>query len=126
MKSIIVKKLKPAYRDRRGVITDLLNEKVNHVGLITTKKGAVRANHYHKLSTQYGYILSGKMEVSTAKFNKISVVKKVILNPGELITIPPFTVHKFKAIKDSAMIDIISESRAGTKYESDVIRVELK
>mgnify|MGYP001604283906 CR=1 FL=1 len=126
MKNITIKKIKHAYKDKRGVITDLLNEKVNHIGLITTKKSYVRANHYHKLSTQYSYIFSGKFEVSIAKHNKPLAVKKYILNQGEIITIPPLNIHKFKAIKDSVMIDIVSESRAGKKYEDDVIRVELK
>lgn len=123
MNKVKIRKIKPVHMDERGSITDLLNEKVNHIGLIITKNGCVRANHYHKLSTQYDYIISGRIEVSTAKSDRPSVVKKVILNPGELIIIPPLTVHKFKAIKNSVMIDIISKSRAGTGYEDDVVRV---
>lgn len=126
MKGIIIKKIKFAYKDKRGIITDLLNEKVNHIGLITTKKGCVRANHYHKFSTQYSYILSGKFEVFIAKYNKPLEIKKYILKQGELITIPPLNIHKFRAVKDSIMIDIVSESRAGKKYEDDVVRIKLK
>jgi len=126
MKDIKIEKIKFAYKDKRGIITDLLNEKVNHIGLITTKKGCIRANHYHKLSTQYSYILSGKFEVFIAKYNKPLEIKKYILKQGELITIPPLNIHKFKAVETSVMIDIVSESRAGKKYENDVIRIELK
>ena len=123
MRKIIVKKIKPARIDERGAITDILNEKLNHVGLIVTKKGGVRANHYHKLSFQYNYILSGKFEVLVAKADNPSDVRKIILGPGELITIPPMTIHRFKAIEKTLMLDLISESRAGKKYEDDTVRV---
>jgi|SRR3989338_953530 len=126
MEGITIKKIKPAFTDARGSITDVLNEKVNHVGLVITKKDAIRANHYHKLSTQYSYILSGSAEVSVAKFDKASRVEKFILNSGDLVTISPLIIHKFKAIEDFIMIDVISESRAGTGYEDDVIRVTLE
>ncbi|MCX6718090.1 MAG: cupin domain-containing protein [Candidatus Staskawiczbacteria bacterium] len=125
MKKVIVKKIKPAFEDKRGSISDLLNEKINHVGLIVTKKGCVRANHYHKLSTQYNYVLSGKFEVFFAKASNPSNVKKIILRPGELIIIPPMTIHRFKAIEKTILLDLISESRAGRKYESDTVRVPI-
>jgi len=118
-----VSKINPAFEDDRGKISDLINEPINHVGIITTKKDAIRANHYHRLSTQYSYILSGKFEVLLSEKNDLTHKKKIILNEGELITIPPKIIHKFKAIESSVMIDMISESRAGESYEDDVIRI---
>jgi|SRR3989344_1225128 len=121
-----VEKIDPVFMDERGIISDLLNEKVNHVGLITTEKDAIRANHYHKLSTQYSYILQGKFEVLLAKFDKPDKVQRIELHAGEMITIPPNVIHRFKAIERTIMIDIISESRDGGKYEDDVYRVTLE
>jgi len=123
MNKIKIIKIKPVHIDKRGSIADLLNKKVSHVGLIITKKGVVRANHYHKLSTQYSYILSGSFEVLTAKANSPSKVKRTILKEGDLMEIPPFTIHRFKALKKTVMIDIVSESRKGNSYEKDVFRV---
>lgn len=123
---VIIKKIEPAHIDERGIISDLLNEKINHVGLITTEKGVIRANHYHKLSTQYSYILSGKFEVLTAHVDNPKDIKKVILNAGEIIIIPPKIIHKFKAIERAVMIDMISESRDGTGYEDDVVRLKIE
>lgn len=125
MKKVTVKKLKPAITDERGSITDILNEKLNHVGVIVTKKGSIRANHYHKLSFQYNYILSGKFEVFIAEVKNPSKVKKIILKTGDLITIPPKTIHRFKAIENAVLLDLISESRAGGKYENDTVRVSI-
>jgi len=118
-----ITKITPAFEDDRGKISDLINEPINHVGLITTEKDAIRANHYHKLSTQYSYILSGKFEVLLSSVDDPDNKKKIILNAEELITIPPKVIHKFKAIENSTMVDMISESRAGTNYEKDVVRI---
>ena len=47
-------KLSINYKDKRGLITDLLEKKtINAVTLITQKKGTVRGNHYHKKTIQW-------------------------------------------------------------------------
>ncbi len=121
-----IKKIDPVFIDERGIISDLINEPINHVGLITTEKEAVRGSHYHKKSNQYSYILSGKFEVLLAPYDQLSNIKKVILYAGELITIPPFVIHQFKALDRAVMINMESQSRSGTGYEDDTIRVKIE
>ena len=59
---MIVHSLSTSFKDERGEITDILQHvPVDSVTLITCKKGAIRANHYHKESIQYSYVLSGEM-----------------------------------------------------------------
>ncbi len=118
-----LKKLILANKDDRGSIVDLVNEKVNHVGLIVTEKGATRANHYHKKSTQYNYVVSGKFQITWAPASKPTQKKKIILKPGYLLTIPPMNIHQFKALEKTVLLDIISETRAAGGYEKDVYRV---
>ncbi|OGJ13351.1 hypothetical protein A3K82_00445 [Candidatus Pacearchaeota archaeon RBG_19FT_COMBO_34_9] len=125
MKGVIIKKINPVHADERGEITDLLNETINHVGLITTKKGVVRAKHYHKQSVQSSYILKGKFEVIVANPKNLDERERFVLNSGEIIIINPNIVHVFRALEDSDMIDMISLSRAGTGYEDDVVRVNI-
>lgn len=122
MEGVIVKKVIPVHKDGRGEITDLLNERVQHVGLITSTKNSVRGNHYHKLSVQYTYVLSGKFEVFVAKVDDIKNIEKITLKAGEIITISPKIIHTFKAVEDSTMIDVISLSRGGDGYENDTIK----
>ncbi|MEK6872939.1 MAG: methyltransferase domain-containing protein [Nanoarchaeota archaeon] len=120
-----IKKIDPVFIDDRGIISDLINEPVNNVGLITTEKNAVRGSHYHKKSNQYSYILSGKFEVLLAPYDQPVNVKKVILHAGELITIPSFVIHQFKALDRAVMINMESQSRSGTGYEDDTVRVKI-
>ena len=51
-----------SFVDDRGIIQNIINQSFNHVGMITSKKGSVRSNHYHLKNSHYMYILSGKME----------------------------------------------------------------
>lgn len=125
MEGVIIKKINPVYIDERGEITDILNERINHVGFITTKKGVIRAKHYHKESVQYSYILKGKFEVIVANPQNFNEREKFILNTGEIIIINPNIVHVFRALEDSDMIDMISLSREGTGYEDDVVRIDI-
>ena len=90
--------------------------------IINSKKGVLRGDHYHKKSIQYSYILSGKFEVLIADSKTPDKVEKIILNAGELIKINPFVVHTFKALENSDMIDMISQSREGGNYEEDVVK----
>lgn len=126
MEGVTVRKIEPVYIDERGSITDLLNKELCHVGVIVTEKGSIRGNHYHNLSRQYTYILSGKFEVLLAKEYKPSDVEKIILEAGELIMIPPRIIHRFKALEKTVMIEMDTESRSGEDFEKDVVRIPIR
>ena len=52
-----------SFTDERGTITDIFHlVDINSACLITNTPGAVRANHYHKQTTQFTYILSGSLD----------------------------------------------------------------
>jgi len=122
---VSVERIDPVHMDERGIISNLINENVNNVGLITTEEGAIRGSHYHKISFQYSYTLSGKFEVLLAHSNNLSDVKKVIVNAGEIIIIPPLVVHQFKAIERAVMINMGTLSREDKGYEDDTVRVDI-
>lgn len=122
-----IKKIKSSFEDERGSISDiLLGEKIEHVGIINSKANALRGSHYHKISTQYNYILKGKIELTIKAANDINANKqKIILNEGDYVKIPPNIVHALKAITDSTFLVFNSEARIGNNYEEDTYRVNL-
>ena len=66
----VFRDIKPEFVDARGGITRVLSDSkavVKSVLLITSKKGSIRANHYHKRDSHYSYMLSGRMEPHSAK-----------------------------------------------------------
>jgi quercetin dioxygenase-like cupin family protein len=113
---------KPAAVDRRGVITDILDATpVECVTLVTSNKGAVRGNHYHKKTTQYTYVLSGRFRLLTQKGE--GRVRSRIVSAGELVVTPPLERHAFIALENSLLIACAHGPRAGRSYESDTYRL---
>ncbi len=114
-------KLIPVFTDKRGSIFDLVEEKVGHIGIITFNKGVTRANHYHKKSIQYSYVLEGKLKLTISDIDG-SNKKVVTLTPGMLTTIPAKTIHIYTAITKAKIIDITTMSRKDNGYEKDTIK----
>lgn len=115
--------LQPAFSDDRGDITDLVyKEEFDAVTLIKSKKGAIRGNHYHKETTQYSYILSGKIRAYSQKPDM--KVESAVLEAGDMMLSRPFERHALHAIEDSVILIITKGPRNGTDYEADTYRVE--
>ncbi|UPT73396.1 MAG: cupin domain-containing protein [Elusimicrobiota bacterium] len=112
---------KPAFTDARGAITDILDGvPLNAVTIITNKKGAVRANHYHKKTVQYTYVLSGRVKyVSKGKGRATSA----ILRPGDLAVSPPTEWHATEALTDATFLALAHGLRHGRDYEKDTFRL---
>ena len=114
--------LKPAHRDWRGAITDILTHvSVDAVTIITCKKGSVRGNHYHKKTVQYTYVVSGRMKYLTGKPGGRATSR--VLKAGHLVFSPAGETHTFKALADSVILSLSSGPRKGFDYEKDVFRL---
>lgn len=118
-----VVRLEPAYRDDRGVITDILDGvPVECVTLLSSRKGAVRGNHYHKKTTQYAYVLEGRYQLFTQRVGQ--KVRARVVKRGDLVVTPPNQRHAFVALEDSWMIACAHGPRSGRSFEGDTYRLE--
>ncbi len=112
----------PAHRDARGVITDLhVGKPVNALTTVTCRKGAVRGNHYHKYTTQFTYVLAGRLRFAAQKDG--GRVERRVVRTGDLITSLPWESHAFEALADSALLAFCHGPRAGRNYEKDTFRL---
>lgn len=125
MNGVIFSKLIPVNSDERGEIWDILNETVAHVGMLPTKKGALRGNHYFKTSKRYAFVMSGKFEVFLASASSSEKVEKHIMEKGDIVEIPPGIIHTFIALEDSVLIGMDTVSRAKDGYEKEMVRVKI-
>lgn len=123
----IVRKVTPFFIDDRGEMSHLLHDEIKIIGvlLITCKKGAIRANHYHKKDTHYSYMLKGSMEYTYKELKKGARKHRVIVREGEVVETPPNTIHAMKFLEDSAFLALTTEERDQKKYEKDTVRVKL-
>ena len=122
-----MKKTRPKidFKDKRGTIKDLFyKEKINHVAIITSNKGVLRGDHYHKKTTQYMYCLEGELEYwYKNRFSK-SKSKKTLLRVGDLIETPPNEMHALKITKKNTFMVFTTGIRGGKDYETDTFRFE--
>ena len=112
------------FRDSRGTISDILDDvPVNAVTIITSKKGVARGNHYHKKTTQYTYIVSGKIKYLSRK--GAGKVRSAVLSAGGLAISPPGEAHTVVALKDTVFLSISKGPRHGLNYEADTYRLDV-
>ncbi len=124
--AVVIKKIQPAFTDERGTITDIIENEVKHIGIISSKINSVRGRHYHKKSTQFMYMIKGSIVMKTRGINeKNSEVETTVIGEGDFITIPPEVIHSFTALEDSLFLDMTTESRANDGYEEDTVRAEI-
>ena len=112
------------FQDRRGKIIDIfVNNPKDHATLITCTKGAVRGNHFHKKSTQYMFIVSGKFTAYTRQPGRSKVFKHKLL-PNDLIEHRPMEEHAIVADKAGAFLAFADGLRGGKNYDKDTFRVK--
>lgn len=115
-------KIKSVVEDERGKIMDILtNEPIEHVNIISFKKGAVRGNHYHKESAHYNYVLKGNLKVLT-KLTRGKIQTRT-LTPGELFFISPMERHTLIALEEAEILVFTRGPRGGENYEKDTYRL---
>jgi len=106
------------HRDKRGIIKDIMVGKDFSTTYITFKKGAIRANHYHKETSQMDYIISGAVECY------IDGRPPVVLTSTGSIFLAPNKKHAYRALEDSEMISICIGKRIGKNYSKDTFKLE--
>jgi len=83
------------YIDERGKISNHeLTEPINLIGLIDSKRGTMRANHYHPMQEQKCLFTKGQIiEVFQDILNKNSPKITQVVNAGQLSVIKPNVAH---------------------------------
>lgn len=127
--SINVTKIKPEFEDDRGFISRLVDTDeypLRAVLYITSKKGSVRANHYHKKDAHFVYCLSGRFRYSEKNMTKKNAkVESVILKPGDLVLSKPGIAHAMEFLEDTVFLAFTTEKRNQDLYEEDIKRVKI-
>jgi quercetin dioxygenase-like cupin family protein len=117
--------LEKPFEDPRGVIQPLVDEALGGAAWIVSKKGAVRANHYHKEDWHYSYLVSGELEYLYRTVGEQGPPKKLIIRAGQLFYSPPMVEHAMRFTEDSVFIVLSGKPRQHDAYEDDVVRVDL-
>jgi quercetin dioxygenase-like cupin family protein len=119
-----LEKFKINHKDDRGVISDILQKNINSVTFITIKKGKIRANHFHKKTIQWNYILEGKVNLFYKKNINSKSVKKILLKKKDLAVCNEHEPHALQAVTDCELLVFTKGPRQGKNYESDTFRLK--
>lgn len=120
-----VVELEAAFSDARGSIQPLADEDMKSAVLISSKKGTVRANHYHKTDWHYCYVLSGSIQYYHRPRGSNLPPRQVTIKTGQLFFTPPLVEHAMVFPEDTVFICLGKNSRDQAAYEADIERVDL-
>jgi nucleoside-diphosphate-sugar epimerase len=104
--------------DTRGKISNYeLPEPINLIGYIESKKGTVRANHFHPVQEQKCLLVKGQF-ISLYKdlITKNSKVVTHVINEGDLIVTKPNVAHAMVFTKDSIFLNLVRGEREHKNY----------
>ena len=104
--------------DKRGKISNHeLPEHINLIGLIDSKKGTTRANHYHPIQQQKCLVTKGQfIEVFQDIINENSPKVTQVVNEGQLSIIKPNVAHTMVFSKDTVFLNLVRGEREHNNY----------
>ena len=113
-----------AFADDRGRIIPLVDLPMKSAVYITSKKGSVRANHYHQTDWHFCYVISGSIEYYHRPHGSDETPEKVLVEKGQQIFTPPMVDHAMVFPEDTEFLTLGRNSRRQDVYEADVRRVD--
>ena len=118
-------KLEKPFIDDRGIIQPIVDKLMKSAVMITSKKGSIRANHFHKTDWHYCYVINGSIEY----FHRITGSKKepekILVKKGQMVFTPPMVDHAMKFHEDTIFLTLSRNPRDQETYEKDVIRINM-
>jgi nucleoside-diphosphate-sugar epimerase len=104
--------------DERGKISNHeLTEPINLIGLIDSKKGTIRANHYHPQQEQKCLFTKGQIiEIFQDILNPNSPKITQVVNEGQLSIIKPNVAHTMVFTKDTTFLNLVRGEREHDNY----------
>ena len=104
--------------DSRGKISNYeLPEPINLIGYIESKKGTIRANHYHPVQEQKCLLVKGQfISIYQDLLNDKSLKVTHVVNEGDLIVTKPNVAHAMVFTKDSIFLNLVRGEREHENY----------
>jgi quercetin dioxygenase-like cupin family protein len=121
-KTVIVD-LESPFVDERGSIQPLVDVTMESCVLISSKKGTVRANHYHQTDWHYCYVLDGEIEYWERPTGSDEPAVMTRIGKGQMFFTGPMKDHAMVFVADTTFLTFGRNSRVQEVYETDVVRI---
>ena len=123
-KDVLIKQETP-FVDERGKIQPLVDIDFKSCVLITSKKGTIRANHYHKTDWHFCYVLKGSIDYYYRPVGVKNTPQMLKIKKDQLFFTPPMVEHAMVFHEDTTFLTLGGNSRTQSKYEADLVRTDL-
>ncbi len=115
--------LDQSFADERGEIVPLVDLAMKSAVLISSKKGTVRANHYHQTDWHFCYVISGSIEYYHRPHGSEAEPELILIRTGQQFFTPPEVDHAMVFPEDTVFLTLGRNSRRQEVYEADVERI---
>ena len=104
--------------DERGKISNYdLPEPINMIGYIESKKGTMRANHFHPVQEQKCLIIKGQfISIYKDLVDDKSIKVTHVVNEGDMIVTQPNVAHTMVFTKDTIFLNLVRGEREHENY----------
>ena len=91
------------HEDGRGCLVQLIHDGFAQVNVLSSKAGATRGAHFHKISTEAFYVVSGSVQVTLCGGG---IREEVVFRTGDFFEIAPLVLHNMYFDEDCLMIQM--------------------
>lgn len=119
----VIVPIRTSFVDARGEIKNLIDLPFASAAVITSGKGAVRGNHFHKTDYHYCWLQSGEMIYYQRPAGSKRKPTRTLIKAGQLFYSPPRYEHAMHFTKKSVMFVFARNNRTMSHYEADTVRV---
>jgi len=113
------------FKDERGYLLKILDKGFSSCIEIFSKKGSIRANHYHKKDEHFCYILKGEILFFYRNRKKGSKLNYKIMKKGDLFFTTYDQDHLAYFLKTTHFLSYSSRKRSKFDYENDLVRLNM-
>ena len=113
------------FRDERGYLLKILDKGFSSCIEIFSKKGSIRANHYHKKDEHFCYVLKGEILFFYRNRKKGSKLNYKVMKKGDLFFTTYDQDHMAYFLKTTHFLSYSNRKRSKFDYEKDLVRLNM-
>ena len=119
-------KVGKTFKDKRGWLKKILYGNFSSCIEIYSKKGSIRANHYHKKDTHFIYVIDGEILYFYKDRKKGAKTRIKLMKKNDLFFTPSMQEHMAYFIKNTHFLAFSTRKRTKFDYEKDLIKVNMQ
>ena len=104
-------KTSKTFRDKRGWLKKILDGNFSSCIEVYSKKGTIRANHYHKKDKHFIYIISGEILYFRKDLKKNAKTKVTLMKKNDLFFTPMMQEHMAYFTKNTHFLALYEKDK---------------